>query len=103
MAGLETGTFPTATFELTEPIVFDEEPAAGEVVSVQATGDLTVHGVSRSVSIPVEARWDGGQIAVVGSLDIEFADYEITPPSIGPATVQDNGTIELQLVFVPST
>lgn len=61
-----------------------------------------MHGVTREVTIPLEARWDGGRIAVVGSLDIEFANYDITPPSIGPATVQANGTIEPQLLFVPS-
>ncbi len=43
-----------------------------------------------------------GQIAVVGSLKIEFTDYGIVPPSLGPARVGDNGTIELELVFVPS-
>jgi hypothetical protein len=55
------------------------------------------------VTFPLEGRWDGGQIAVVGALDIDFADYDITPPSIGPATVEDQGTIELQLVFVPAS
>ncbi len=102
MNGLQSDTFPTATFELTKPIAFDEQPAEGEVVDVQATGDLTLHGVTREVTFPLQARWDGGQIAVVGSLKIEFADYEIVPPSLGPARVGDNGTIELQLLFVPS-
>ncbi len=101
-SGLESETYPTATFELTQPIAFDEQPADGQVVDVQATGDLTLHGVTREVTIPLEARWDGGQIAVVGTLKIAFADYDITPPSLGPATVGDTGTIELQLVFAPS-
>lgn len=100
--GLQSDTYPTATFELTQPIAFDEQPAEGEVVDVQATGDLTLHGVTREVTIPLEARWDGGQIAVVGSLRVAFGDYDITPPSLGPATVGDNGTIELQLLFAPS-
>ena len=58
--------------------------------------------MTREVTIPLQARWDGGQIAVVGSLDIAFVDYDISPPSLGPATVGDNGTIELQLLFVPT-
>lgn len=101
-AGLETDTFPTATFELTEPIAFDEEPTEAEVVTVEAVGDLTLHGVTGPVTVPLEARWDEGRIAVVGSLELAFADFDITPPSIGPATVEDHGTIELQLVFAPS-
>jgi polyisoprenoid-binding protein YceI len=101
MNGLESASFPTATFELTEPIAFGETPPEGEVVEVDATGELTLHGVTRTVTLPLEARWDGGQISVVGSLEIAFADFDITPPSLGPATVEDHGTMELQLVFVP--
>jgi polyisoprenoid-binding protein YceI len=100
--GLQSDSFPEATFELTAPIAFEARPAEGEVVDVQATGDLTLHGVTREVTFPLQARWDGGQIAVVGSLGVAFADFGITPPSIGPASVQDHGTIELQLVFAPS-
>jgi polyisoprenoid-binding protein YceI len=100
--GLQSDIYPEATFELSRPIVFEERPAEGEVVDLDATGNLTLHGVTREVTFPLQARWDGGRIAVVGSLGIAFADYDITPPSFGPATVRDHGTIELQLVFVPS-
>lgn len=103
MNGLESSSFPTATFELTEAIAFGETPDEGEVVEVDATGQLTLHGVTQTVTFPLEARWDGGQISVVGSQEIAFADYGITSPSLGPATVEDHGTIELQLVFVPTT
>lgn len=102
MNGLQSDTYPTATFDLTKPITLSEQPAEGKVVDVQATGDLTLHGVTREVTFPLQARWDGGQIAVVGSLEIAFADFDIVPPSLGPATVGDRGTIELQLVFVPA-
>ena len=102
-SGLETDAFPEATFSLTEPIVFETEPADGETVEATATGDLTLHGVTRSVEIPIQARRTGDTIEVVGSLDIAFADYDITAPSFGGfVTVEDHGTIELQLSFVPA-
>jgi polyisoprenoid-binding protein YceI len=100
-SGLESDTYPDATFELAEPIAFATLPEEGEVVDAQAVGNLTLHGVTRQVTLPLQARWNDGRIDVVGSLDIAFADYDITPPSIGPATVEDHGTIEVQLVFVP--
>ena len=100
--GLESAVFPTATFELTEPISLEEAPAEGEVVQVEASGELTLHGVTQAITVPLEARWDGGQISVVGSQEIAFADFDITSPSLGPATVEDHGTIELQLVFRPA-
>ena len=100
--GLETDRFPTASFTLTSPISFAKRPPAGTIVRVVAQGNLTLHGVTRSVRIPLQARWEGDQIQVVGSLPIVFADYGITPPSIGPVTVQDHGTMELELVFTKS-
>src|ERR1051325_906774 len=39
--GIQTSSFPTATFKLTSPIDLGSEPAAGQEISVTATGDLT--------------------------------------------------------------
>lgn len=97
--GLETDRFPTASFTLTSPISFAKRPPAGTIVHVVAHGNLNLHGVTRSVNIPLEARWSGDQIQVAGSLPVLFADYGITPPSVGPVTVQDHGTMELALTF----
>ena len=55
-------------------------PADGQVVDATATGNLTLHGVTKEVQIPLQARIDGGVITVVGSLPIQFADYNITSP-----------------------
>ena len=99
-SGPETNAFPEVTFVLTSPIELDARPAEGDVVQATAEGDLTVHGVTKRVSIPIEARWGGGQIQVAGSLDVMFADYDIVAPSFGGfVTVEDHGTIELLLIF----
>jgi polyisoprenoid-binding protein YceI len=97
--GLETDSFPTAEFTLTEPIVFASRPAEGTVAKQDAKGSLSLHGVTKNVTISLQARWTGDQIEVAGSLPIVFTDYEITPPSIGPVTVEDHGTMELHLFF----
>lgn len=98
--GLETDTFPTATFQLTEPIEFADAPAQGETVTTGAIGELTIHGVTREVTVPVEARWTDDQIEVVASLDIALADFEIEPPTgFLVLSVADQGTIELHLLF----
>lgn len=98
--GLETDTFPTATFQLTEPIEFTDEPVQGETVTTEANGELTVHGVTREVHVPVEARWTGDQIEVAARFDIALADYKIDPPTgFLVLSVADQGTIELHLLF----
>jgi polyisoprenoid-binding protein YceI len=99
--GLQTDRFPTATFELSSPISFDAAPAEGKVVTTEATGNLTIHGVTRRATFRLQAKWTADGIVAVGSIPIVMADYAITPPNVGGfVTVQDLGTMEFQLVFV---
>lgn len=100
--GLETDTFPTAEFTLTSPIQLDSVPDVGDTVSATAEGDLTIHGETRSVSIPIEARWNGEVIDIAGSLDVVLTDYGMTPPERSFVQVGDAGTMEFQLTFTPS-
>ncbi|MCJ7437188.1 MAG: YceI family protein [Acidimicrobiia bacterium] len=53
---LETGGFPTATFTPTEPIDFGTVPAEGEAMKVNASGKLTLHGVTRDVTVPLDTK-----------------------------------------------
>jgi polyisoprenoid-binding protein YceI len=95
---LETGTYPTATFKLTQPIDLGSLPADGEVVKVTATGDLTIHGQTQSVQIPLEARLAGDVVTVTGSTEIVFADYGMNrPQSFMVLSIADRGTMEFQL------
>lgn len=97
---LETGEFPTATFVLTEPIDLPDGAADGESISVTATGDLTVHGVTRSVEFPMEAQLVDGTVVLVGSIDQTLADYEVEEPS-SPVVlgISDDFTLELQFLL----
>lgn len=54
--GLETDTFPDAIFVLTQPVELGQVPAEGASVEVDAVGELTVHGVTRQVTIPLTAE-----------------------------------------------
>jgi polyisoprenoid-binding protein YceI len=99
--GLQTNQFPTATFALTEPVDLGPAPAKGTAIQLDATGDLTLHGVTRRVTVPLDGRWDGETVEAVGDLPIQFADYDITPPNIGGfVTVADKGRMELKLIFL---
>lgn len=96
---MSTDEFPTSTFVLTAPIDFGGVPAEGESITATATGDLTLRGVTNSVTFEVTAQLSGGKIGVLGSIPIAFSDYEIPDPSNGFATVKDNGLLEFVLVF----
>jgi polyisoprenoid-binding protein YceI len=97
---LGTDQFPSATFALTSPVDLGSAATTGAKTTVTATGDLTVHGVTKSVEIPLEARLVDDTIVVVGSLDVVFSDYGIEAPTAPIVlSVDDHGEIELQLFF----
>ena len=96
--GLESDRFPTATFQLATPIAVVADAAGGQTIHVSATGVLTLHGVAKTVTIPIDARFTGSNIELVGSVTFPFSQFGMTPPSIGGfVTVQDNATMEFQL------
>jgi polyisoprenoid-binding protein YceI len=94
--GLESDTFPTATFDLAEPLEVPVEALTGATVDITLPGDLTIHGVTKRVSIPGQARLNGDRIEVVGSLTFPFSDFGMTPPDVaGFVQVEDDATLEL--------
>jgi polyisoprenoid-binding protein YceI len=98
---LESEQFPTGRFTLTSPITLPGRPERGKAVSTRATGRLLLHGVTRPITFELDARWNGPTIQVVGSAPIELADYDIDAPDTVIAKVDDHGSIEVNLVFVP--
>lgn len=98
--GLQTDQYPTATFTLTETLDLPDEAAAGEEVPLQAVGDLTLHGVTRSITVDLNASFNDETIAVAGSASVVLADYEIEKPTgLSVLSIEDQGTFELQLLL----
>jgi polyisoprenoid-binding protein YceI len=96
---METATYPTATFELAEPIELDALPAEGVTSSAKASGKLTVHGTTKAVTVQLTVQRSGDSFRVSGSIPVTFADYGITNPSFGPVTTEDHGEIEFLLAL----
>jgi polyisoprenoid-binding protein YceI len=98
---LETSQYPDATFKLTQPIELGSIPGDGATLSETATGQLTLHGVTKQIKIDLKAKRQGGMITITGSMPIVFADYNIQKPvSFLVLSVDDHGVMELQLHFV---
>ena len=68
--GLQTDTYPTATFKLTQPVEVPAAALTGTPSDITLTGDLTLHGVTKSVQIPAKAQLVNGTVSVAGSLDL---------------------------------
>lgn len=92
--GLQTNDFPTGTFELTEPVTLPDL-RDGKVVEVEATGELTLHGVTKPVTLTLQVKVAGAAVRIQGSAPVVMADHEIEPPSIGGfVSVSDEGSFE---------
>jgi polyisoprenoid-binding protein YceI len=98
--GLQTDTYPTATFQLAQPITLPDAARSGQVVKVTATGPLTLHGVTRTVSIPLSLQLSGSTFEVVGSISFPWSEFGMTAPNFGNFVSVDNtATMELDLKF----
>ena len=76
------------------------ETTSGQAVKASAEGDLTLHGVTKRVTIPLDLRVAGTKGKLAGSLSFPMSDFNITPPSIGGfVTVDPDATLEFKLVL----
>lgn len=99
--GLQTDQFPAAMFVLTQPLDVPAAAIAGTATDLTLVGDLTLHGVTRSVEIPAQAQLTNGQVQVAGSLTFPLADFEITAPNVGGfiISIADEGALEFLVAF----
>jgi polyisoprenoid-binding protein YceI len=92
---------PDATFNLTEPLTFSQGPESGGVVMARATGAMTLHGVSRTVSLAISGRSTGATLLAVGTIPVAFSDYGIVgPQGYAPiGSLADHGVVEFLIVM----
>ena len=96
---MDVASYPTSTFTLTKPISLPDNAISGEVISAEATGDLTLRGVTKSVTFPIQAQATSDAFTVVGNITIVFDEWEIPSPGIPGITVEPQGLLEFSLVF----
>jgi polyisoprenoid-binding protein YceI len=96
---MDVQTHPTSTFQLTSPIDLGSVPALDQEITIPATGNLTLRGVTKPVTFDLSAKRTGADtLAIQGSIPITWSEWSIPEPSFGPAQVADSGEIEFLLV-----
>jgi polyisoprenoid-binding protein YceI len=75
---LEVGKYPNAIVEVQRSKL--KFPAKGASASAQAPGSMTIHGVTKPVTIDYTAKSRGDKISVDGSTKIDMRDYGIVVP-----------------------
>ena len=102
--GLQTDRYPTASFTLTQPVAVPAAAISGTSSDITLVGDLTLHGVTKSVQIPAKTQLVDGTIQVAGSISFPLSDYSIVAPNIGGfiVSIADQGSLEFVVVFAKS-
>lgn len=100
---MDTANHPTGSFRLTRAVQLGQVPPVGRTVSVPATGDLTLRGVSRPVTFTLRAERLDGAIDVNAEIPVTYSRWHIPNPSFAVAKLGSTGTIEVLLHLVPKT
>jgi polyisoprenoid-binding protein YceI len=93
---VDTTSYPTATFTLTTPIVASAVPTINKTFTANATGVLAIHGVTRSVTFELTARYSGSVLEEAGSIPVVFSNWNIKGPGW---PLQSHGVVEFLLVM----
>ena len=72
----------------------------GQIDALRLT--VTLHGVARSMTVPVKLEYTSSMITASGELALRQSDFGITPMSVmgGAMTVQDRMELQFKLVAV---
>jgi polyisoprenoid-binding protein YceI len=98
---LQTQRYPTAEFVphtaqgLPWPL-----PASGEA-AFQLIGELTIHGVTRTVTWDVRARFTGQEVRGIATTSVTFGDFGMTQPRVARVlSIEDNIRLELEFAML---
>jgi polyisoprenoid-binding protein YceI len=97
---LDVQQFPTATFTATSASV--PGGIASQAVDVSVTGKLTIHGVTKDVTIKAKAQLVGAKAEIAGSTSIAMSDYGVAPPQMPFVTVDSTLLLEFDIFLVRS-
>lgn len=76
--------------------------AAARRYELQVTGDLTIHGVTREVVVPMSAVLEGETLKASGRSTIRHDQFALTPVTAGGGAVRVSNEIEIDFAIVAS-
>ncbi len=94
---METDKYPTMRFDL------DSVGAPGDSADATLKGRLTIHGVTKDVSLPARLEHEGSTTRVRTSFPLNLKDYQIGGLSkfLGMFTMQPDIVVHVDVTFAP--
>lgn len=105
-ATMDKKTYAALKSEENPEIIFvlkDSKVASvnGEVFAVEASGDLTVAGVTKKVEFPVEGKLlEEGKMSFSGSYKLNMVEYEMEPPSAMFGQIVTGEEVEIKFELI---
>ena len=97
---LETDRFPEIVFEARHVRADLSRFKAGEHFTVEASGELTVHGRPAPIQLPVEVYVFADHVILQGSFPLAWKAYGLNDPSFGVVTVREPMKVVFRLKAV---
>ena len=97
-AVFETGAYPEIRFVATGLRADPATLPVGVARTVGLEGTLTMHGVSRPLSLPVNVERDETELRATGSFEVSLSDFEMTRPELFGVRVNDEVSVSFEVV-----
>jgi polyisoprenoid-binding protein YceI len=94
---LDAQRYPTIAFTSRRIVIVTQ---AVDRLALRVDGDLTLHGVTRPITIPVEVRLTGDQLAATANATVRQTDFGIRPVTAGAGTVRVKDELEVAFRIV---
>ena len=98
---LETEQYPTIRFESTGAKTSAAPLKPGETRPVEVEGRLILHGVTRTVKIPVTLGYDGALLTADGNVAFTLSEFSIPIPKFLWIVLDDKVTVNFHAVAKP--
>jgi polyisoprenoid-binding protein YceI len=94
---LQTGSFPAATFKSVS-VVAPSPIAPNQPADISVTGDFSLHGVTKRMTIPVKVTLlADGRIHAISTFKVRMPDFGISVPKNLVVTVDDAVAVRLDV------
>jgi polyisoprenoid-binding protein YceI len=93
---LEASTNDLITFQLT---AIEAAVSEGDSISATATGNLTIAGNTRAISMPIQIVTDNGILKISGSLTLEMTTFGIKPPKAMLGLIRTGNAVDISFAW----
>ena len=97
---IESHQYPKTSFK-GSILNFDSNALSNQPRTVQLTGELSMHGVTKAITVPATITQTDERITLASSFSVKTSDFDIEIPSLVRKQIDENVQIEVSLPLQP--